>query len=224
MGGLQDRISLHLRDDADRHSGADRLPAHRRLFLQGRDHRGGLSPARTRWRSTPSCCTVIAALLTAFYSWRLIFMTFHGEPHDRHHWRDAHESPPVMLIPLAVLALGAVLAGFAVHRHIFIGDGVEGFFRDIAHVRRRQHDPRAHARGAAADRHPADRDDGWSASPSPGTSTSAIPTCRSSSRASTTVLYQFLLNKWYFDELYDPSSCGRPSGSAASCGRAATAR
>ena len=38
-------------------------------------------------------CTVTAALLTSFYSWRLIFKTFHGEPHDRHHWRDAHESP-----------------------------------------------------------------------------------------------------------------------------------
>ena len=32
-------------------------------------------------------CTVGAALLTSFYSWRLIFKTFHGEPHDRHHWQ-----------------------------------------------------------------------------------------------------------------------------------------
>ena len=32
-------------------------------------------------------CTVAAALLTSFYSWRLIFMTFHGEPHDRQHWK-----------------------------------------------------------------------------------------------------------------------------------------
>ena len=38
------------------------------------------------------------------------------------------------------------------------------------------------------------------------------------------VLYNFLLNKWYFDEIYDvAASCGRPSGSAACCGRAATA-
>ena len=42
--------------------------------------------ARTRWRSTRSPLTVIAAGLTAFYSWRLIFKTFHGEPHDRHHY------------------------------------------------------------------------------------------------------------------------------------------
>src|SRR5262245_37709125 len=50
--------------------------------------------------------TVVAAALTAFYSWRLIFKTFHGEPHDRHHYEAAHESPLVMLIPLIVLAAG----------------------------------------------------------------------------------------------------------------------
>ncbi|MGB7619757.1 MAG: NADH-quinone oxidoreductase subunit L, partial [Pseudolabrys sp.] len=49
-------------------------------------------------------CTVAAAMLTSFYSWRLIFKTFHGEPHDRKHWKDAHESPMVMLIPLGFLA------------------------------------------------------------------------------------------------------------------------
>jgi NADH-quinone oxidoreductase subunit L len=55
---------------------------------------------------------VIAALFTSFYSWRLIFMTFHGKPRAfadvMHH---AHESPPVMLVPLFVLAVGALLAG-----------------------------------------------------------------------------------------------------------------
>ena len=74
-------------------------------------------------------CTVGAALLTSFYSWRLIFKTFHGEPHDRQHWRDAHESPWVMLIPLAVLALGSILAGLP-FKEIFAGHGVEGFFRE----------------------------------------------------------------------------------------------
>src|SRR5689334_25155705 len=48
--------------------------------------------------------TVIAAGLTSFYSWRLVFKTFHGEPHDHHHHAAAHESPLVMLIPLFVLA------------------------------------------------------------------------------------------------------------------------
>ena len=55
-------------------------------------------------------CTVIAALLTAFYSWRLIFMTFHGKPHDQHHYEEAHESPWVMLMPLIVLAIGSIAA------------------------------------------------------------------------------------------------------------------
>ena len=47
--------------------------------------------------------------LTAFYSWRLIFKTFHGTPHDQHHYEAAHESPLVMLVPLGVLAAGSIL-------------------------------------------------------------------------------------------------------------------
>jgi len=61
---------------------------------------------------------VIAAILTSFYSWRLIFMTFHGKPRASsdvmHH---VHESPMVMLVPLFLLALGALIAGM-----IFVGD------------------------------------------------------------------------------------------------------
>ena len=45
MGGLSDKHPVHLLDDGDRHAGADRLSPHRRLFLQGRDHRGRLSSA-----------------------------------------------------------------------------------------------------------------------------------------------------------------------------------
>src|SRR6056297_3488775 len=55
---------------------------------------------------------VIAALFTSFYSWRLMFLTFWGTPRgDKHTHDHAHESPKVMLIPLGVLALGAVFAG-----------------------------------------------------------------------------------------------------------------
>jgi NADH-quinone oxidoreductase subunit L len=55
---------------------------------------------------------VIAALFTSFYSWRLIFLTFYGEARgDKHTHDHAHESPKVMLVPLAVLALGAVFSG-----------------------------------------------------------------------------------------------------------------
>ena len=55
---------------------------------------------------------VIAALFTSFYSWRLMFLTFYGEARgDKHTHDHAHESPKVMLIPLGVLAVGAVFAG-----------------------------------------------------------------------------------------------------------------
>ena len=55
---------------------------------------------------------VIAALFTSFYSWRLMFLTFYGKPRGNKQTHDhAHESPTVMLIPLGVLALGAVFAG-----------------------------------------------------------------------------------------------------------------
>ena len=54
---------------------------------------------------------VVAAFLTAFYSWRLLFMTFHGKSRGDHHtWDHAHERPAVMLIPLLVLASGAALS------------------------------------------------------------------------------------------------------------------
>jgi len=73
--------------------------------------------------------TLVAAGLTSFYSWRLIFKTFHGTPHDQAHYEAAHESPLVMLIPLAVLAAGSFLAGFPL-REVFTGHGVEEFFRE----------------------------------------------------------------------------------------------
>src|SRR5580700_2452832 len=73
--------------------------------------------------------TVAAAALTSFYSWRLIFKTFHGEPHDRHHYEGAHESPKVMLVPLALLAIGSIAAGWP-FLAIFTGHDVETFFRE----------------------------------------------------------------------------------------------
>jgi NADH-quinone oxidoreductase subunit L len=64
---------------------------------------------------------IIAAFLTAFYTWRLIIMTFHGKPRADHHVMDhVHESPPVMLIPLVVLAIGAVFSGLVFYQG-FVG-------------------------------------------------------------------------------------------------------
>src|SRR3954452_23725651 len=73
--------------------------------------------------------TVVAAGLTAFYSWRLIYKTFHGAPHDPAHYEAAHESPMVMLVPLGVLAAGSLLAGLP-FVDLFAGHGVEEFFRE----------------------------------------------------------------------------------------------
>ncbi len=73
--------------------------------------------------------TVAAAALTSFYSWRLMFKTFHGEPHDHQHYEAAHESAKVMLVPLAILAVGSLTAGGA-FLDIFTGQGAVVFFRD----------------------------------------------------------------------------------------------
>src|SRR5579872_4576973 len=73
--------------------------------------------------------TVAAAALTSFYSWRLIFKTFHGEPHDQAHYEAAHEAPLTMLVPIGLLAVGSIAAGFP-FRELFAGHGVEEFFRE----------------------------------------------------------------------------------------------
>lgn len=53
-----------------------------------------------------------AAFFTAFYSWRLIFKVFHGHAHNDAHLESAHESPKIMLVPLFVLAFGALFSGY----------------------------------------------------------------------------------------------------------------
>jgi len=73
-------------------------------------------------------CTLLAAFLTAFYSWRLLFMTFHGKSRADHHALEhAHESPWVMLVPLLVLSVGAIGAGWALHDW-FIGADFQHFW------------------------------------------------------------------------------------------------
>jgi NADH-quinone oxidoreductase subunit L len=63
---------------------------------------------------------VVAACFTSFYSWRLIFMTFYGEARGDHHAHDhAHESPMNMLVPLGVLAIGAVFSGMVWYGQFF---------------------------------------------------------------------------------------------------------
>ncbi len=75
-----------------------------------------------------------AAFMTAFYSWRLLFMTFHGEPRcDERTLAHIHESPKTMIVPLAVLALGSILAG-AVAVNVFVGGGMEAFWGESIRI------------------------------------------------------------------------------------------
>lgn len=144
----------------------------------------------------------VAALFTSFYSWRLIFMTFHGAPRATadvmHH---VHESPSVMLVPLAILAAGALFAGvlfegyFYGHEYaefwkgaLFTGpenELLEAFHHVPAMVKLSPFIAMVAGFGIAwffyirspeTPKRLAERHHG---------------------------LYQFLLNKWYFDELYD---------------------
>ncbi|SFH34839.1 NADH dehydrogenase subunit L [Palleronia marisminoris] len=94
---------------------------------------------------------VLAAAMTSFYSWRLMFLTFYGEPRgDRHTHEHAHESPSIMTIPLGVLALGAIFSGM-----VWYGS----FFGDHAQVNRFFGIP-AHAEAVEADEHGATEAEG----------------------------------------------------------------
>ena len=156
---------------------------------------------------------VVAACFTSFYSWRLIFMTFYGpEKGDHHAHKHAHESPMVMLIPLAVLALGAVFAGmiwvgpfFADHEALMNffnlseggAPGAGGIYMGEAnHVLEAAHESPA-----------------W-VSLAPfvamvlGFVTAYVfyiarPGIPAALAAQQAPLHRFLLNKWYFDEIYD---------------------
>ncbi|MBT5194942.1 MAG: NADH-quinone oxidoreductase subunit L [Rhodospirillaceae bacterium] len=69
-----------------------------------------------------------AAVMTAFYSWRLLFMTFHGQPRaSQEVMSHVHESPWSMLVPLYFLAAGSILSGI-LFVHYFVGDGAGAFW------------------------------------------------------------------------------------------------
>jgi NADH-quinone oxidoreductase subunit L len=168
---------------------------------------------------------VIAAFMTSFYSWRLYFMTFEGKPRwgadaahdhsahaaDDHHKHDdhahghgahmPHESPLVMLVPLVVLAIGALVAGYA-FKEAFIGHHYEHFWKSALFTAKDNHI--LHAMHEVP---------GWVvASPFvamvlgfAGAWYAYVkrPDVPGQIAARNPMIYQFLLNKWYFDELYD---------------------
>src|SRR3954471_3434999 len=142
--------------------------------------------------------TVVAAGLTAFYSWRLIYKTFHGTPHDQHHYEAAHESPPVILVPLAVLAIGSIAAGFP-FKEFFAGHHTEEFFRESlkqGSIIEAMH----HVPWTVAYLPTVMMALGWGISAYIYLYRTEIAESLARQHA---WLYQFLLNKWYFDELYD---------------------
>src|SRR3546814_7618064 len=72
--------------------------------------------------------------MTSFYSCRLMFMTFHGRPRaSKEVMSHVHESPQVMLIPLYVLAFGAVFAGLAAYEY-FVGHHMVEFWGEALKV------------------------------------------------------------------------------------------
>ena len=80
---------------------------------------------------------VAAALLTAFYSWRLILMTFHGKPRaDEHVMAHVHESPSIMLLPLVVLSLGALFAGYVFYGGFVGSSHAPGHINDVQNTSR----------------------------------------------------------------------------------------
>jgi NADH-quinone oxidoreductase subunit L len=144
----------------------------------------------------------VAAFMTAFYISRVMFMTFHGEPHaDEETMHHAHESPWVMVIPLLVLAFGAIFFGF-VGYDFFVGGERVSFWKSSILVLP-QLDSLARVEEVPQLVRFMPLIFGLL-----GIATAylfyifdkTIPT-RLASRFR--VLHLFLLNKWYFDELYD---------------------
>ncbi len=82
---------------------------------------------------------IAAAFCTAFYTWRIIFMTFHGTSRaDAHTQQHVHESPWVMTVPLMLLALGALTAGFLLHGQV-LGPGWNSYWRDSVAIAPNDH-------------------------------------------------------------------------------------
>ena len=140
--------------------------------------------------------------MTAFYAWRLMFLTFHGPTRaDRETYEHVHESPWVMLVPLIILALGAVVAGFA-FQQLFVGHDTQAFWRASLFQGKDNHILHA--------MHEVPEWVTWSPTLAmlAGLGLAyvyyiAAPALPAITARAFRPLYLFLLNKWYFDELYD---------------------
>ena len=163
---------------------------------------------------------VFSALLTSFYSWRLIFLTFYGKPRwagsehiqhaahgDHHHALDdgtagyhPHESPYTMLVPLGLLAVGAIFSGFVFHEQFISAEHGAAFWKGSLafseHLAHAMHEVPIWVKYSATAAMLTGFGIAWLAYIRDTT----IP---ARFTATFSGLYQFLLNKWYWDELYD---------------------
>ncbi len=142
---------------------------------------------------------IVTAFLTSIYSWRLIFKTFHGEYNNKDiKIEETHESPLVMLVPLILLSIGAIFTGYF-FKDLFIGHvGINSFWQESI----------LFLKPLSSDHPPL-----WFLLLTPILVISSIPVAyylfvknKNLPEKIASVnkpLYQFLLNKWYFDELYD---------------------
>ena len=142
---------------------------------------------------------ILTAVLTSIYSWRLIFKTFHGDYNNKKtNINEMHESPLVMLLPLFILAIGAIFAGF-LFKDLFIGhSGENSFWGDsikFLNPLSTEHPPL------------------WFLLTTPALVLTSIPIAyylfvknknvTHQIAESNKPLHNFLINKWYFDELYN---------------------
>jgi NADH-quinone oxidoreductase subunit L len=144
--------------------------------------------------------TIAAAGLTSFYSWRLIFKTFFGQPHDRRHYEAAHESPIWMLIPIGVLAAGSILAGFPFKELFASEHGAEQFFGESLKMNPHILEDMEHMPYWLGQLPFLMMLLGFGVSYLFYISKPYLPEELAGQQP---LLYNFLLNKWYFDELYD---------------------
>jgi NADH-quinone oxidoreductase subunit L len=144
----------------------------------------------------------IAAFFTSFYSWRLIFMTFHGKERASHDvMHHVHESPLVMLVPLFVLGAGALFAGVIFEGHFFGPEYAEFWKGSLFTGKENEILHQFHEVPTLVS---------WT--PFIAMVSGFLLSYQFYIRAPQTPkdlaaqhrgLYQFLLNKWYFDEIYD---------------------
>ncbi|MEM9331349.1 MAG: NADH-quinone oxidoreductase subunit L [Pseudomonadota bacterium] len=153
---------------------------------------------------------VVAALFTSFYSWRLIFMTFHGKPRaSADVMSHVHESPNVMLMPLYVLAAGALFAGFVFYGS-FLGHETGGHHEGWYNAFWREALFAGPTNTILDEFHQVPKLVKWS--PFIVMAIGFVlawymyirsPDMPKELARQHPALYRFLLNKWYFDEIYD---------------------